>query len=51
MEFRPKKRRLLGARIKSEYATRLQLYKIPPVETIGLQEFEELAKQRLKRNK
>ena len=32
-----------------EYPTRLQLYKTPPVDTIGLQEFEELALQRLKR--
>jgi len=44
MEF-PQKRTL-----KSQvYPTRLQLYKTPPVDTIGLQEFEELALQRLKR--
>ena len=45
MEFKPKKRRL----VQTEYPTRLQLYKTPPVQTIGLQEFEELALQRLKR--
>ena len=33
----------------AEYPTRLQLYKTPPVDTISLQEFEELALQRLKR--
>ena len=31
------------------YPTRLQLYKTPPVDIISLQEFEELALQRLKR--
>ena len=35
-------------RVQTEYPTRLQLYKTPPVQTIGLQEFEELALQRLK---
>ena len=43
MEFR-KKRRVAGT---SEYPTRLQLYKTPPVQTIPLKEFEELAKKRL----
>jgi len=42
MEFGQKKNRPL------EYPTRLQLYKTPPVQTIALQEFEELALQRLK---
>lgn len=48
MEFgRDKKRRRNN--VKTEYVTSLQLYKMPPVETISLQEFEELAEQRLKR--
>ena len=45
MEFSQKRRRVESA----EYPTRLQLYKTPPVDTISLQEFEELALQRLKR--
>ena len=45
MEFHGRRRR----NVKTEYVTNLQLYKIPPVETISLQEFEELAEQRLKR--
>jgi DNA primase large subunit len=48
MEFRVKRKRGAG-RLKSEYPTNLQLYKVPPVETISLQEFEELAEQRHKR--
>lgn len=47
MEFVPRRRR----NVKTEYVTNLQLYKVPPVETISLQEFEELAEQRLKRKK
>ena len=49
MEFqflKRSKRRFVGS---AEYPTRLQLYKTPPVDTISLQEFEELALQRLKR--
>ena len=58
--FQPKKSRLVQTeyptvssmefkrRVQTEYPTRLQLYKTPPVQTIGLQEFEELALQRLK---
>ena len=45
MEFGHRRRR----NVKTEYVTNLQLYKVPPVETISLQEFEELAEQRLKR--
>lgn len=45
MEFHRKRRR---NDVKTEYVTSLQLYKVPPVETITLQEFEELAEQRLK---
>ena len=45
MEFASRRRR----NVKTEYVTNLQLYKVPPVETISLQEFEELAEQRLKR--
>ena len=32
----------------SKYQSRLQLYRIPPVETLGVDEFEELALSRLK---
>lgn len=59
--FQPKKSRLVQTEyptvssmkfkrrvVQTEYPTRLQLYKTPPVQTIGLQEFEELALQRLK---
>ena len=46
MEFRKKRR--VGIQ-SAEYPTKLQLYKTPPVDTISLQEFEELALQRLKR--
>ena len=49
MEFqlkRSKRRFVVGS---GEYPTRLQLYKTPPVDTISLQEFEELALRRLKR--
>lgn len=45
---RAKRKRGVG-RVKAEYPTNLQLYKVPPVETISLQEFEELAEQRHKR--
>ena len=39
-----------GKKKKSQaYPIRLQLYKTPPVDIISLQEFEELALQRLKR--
>ena len=49
MEFdRPSKKRRYRVEGSSEYPTRLQLYKNPPVQTIELQEFEELALQRLK---
>lgn len=47
MEFRKG-----GTRIKpkrSEYLSRLQLYRIPPVETLDIDEFEQLALLRLKR--
>lgn len=54
MEFgsRTKRKRGVG-RVKDEYVypTNLQLYKVPPVETISLQEFEELAEQRHKRKR
>ena len=47
MEFGSRsKRRFVGS---EEFPTRLHLYKTPPVGTISLQEFEELAVQRLKR--
>ena len=50
MEFGAKRtRKRGGGRVKTEYPTNLQLYKVPPVETISLQEFEELAEQRHKR--
>ena len=49
MEFgsnkRPKKRK----QVDPKYPTRLQMYKVPPVQSIRLQEFQELALQRLKR--
>ena len=49
MEFPSKsKKRRVGV-VSVGYPTRLQLYKTPPVDTISLQEFEELALQRLKR--
>ena len=47
MEFNNPKRRKRGLG-KEEYSSRLQIYKIPPVQTISLDEFEELALQRLK---
>ena len=54
MEFasRTKRIRKRGVgRVEAEYPTNLQLYKVPPVETISLQEFEELAEQRHKRKR
>lgn len=45
---RSRRKRGIGS-VKTEYPTNLQLYKVPPVETISLQEFEELAEQRHKR--
>lgn len=45
MEF---KRHAKRRRVDPQYPTRLQLYKTPPVQSIGLQEFQELALQRLK---
>lgn len=33
-----------------QYADRLQMYKIPPIDNISLEEFEELAIERLKGN-
>ena len=50
---------LSGRRTKDEHAAflklqryphRVQLYRIPPIETIHLEEFEKLAIERLKRN-
>ena len=35
-------------RLKSEYPHSLQLYSVPPSETIGLQELEDWAVERLK---
>ena len=49
MEFGSRNKRRRGVEEDKEYPTRLQLYKIPPVQTISLQEFEELAIKRLKR--
>ena len=50
MEFASRRIRKRGiGRVEAEYPTNLQLYKVPPVETISLQEFEELAEQRHKR--
>ena len=46
MEFARSKRSVVKS---NEYPTKLQLYKTPPVDTISLQEFEELVLQRLKR--
>ena len=45
MEFEGSRKR---RKVKTEYVTNLQLYKVPPVETISLQEFEELAEKRVK---
>ncbi len=47
MEFKEKKKRRVNVE-ETDYPTRLQLYKTPPVQTIELREFEELALQRLK---
>ena len=35
-------------KLKSEYSHSLQLYQLPPTETVSLQEFEDLAVDRLK---
>ena len=35
-------------KLKNEYAHSLQLYTMPPTETVSLQEFEDLAVDRLK---
>jgi len=54
MEFDAKKQRFKStARTRAsvrtvEYSDSLQLYTVPPTETISLQEFEELAMDRLK---
>jgi len=53
MQFDGTKQRYRSARTKTyvgsvEYSNSLQLYAIPPTETISLQEFEELAIDRLK---
>jgi len=54
MEFDAKKQRFRStARSRGdvrtvEYSDSLQLYTLPPTETISLQEFEELAMDRLK---
>lgn len=37
-----------STRLKSEYPYSLQLYSVPPSETIGLQELEDWAVERLK---
>ena len=42
-------RRLKRERVSERYPTSVQLYKDPPVETIDLEEFEELANARLRR--
>lgn len=53
MEFGGKRRKAKLKRYRelseeSEYSSRLRFYKIPPMQTIGLEEFEELALSRLK---
>jgi len=52
MQFDGTKQRYRYTRAKHvgtvEYSNSLQLYTIPPTETISLQEFEELAIDRLK---
>lgn len=37
-----------SSKLKSEYPHSLQLYSVPPSETIGLQELEDWAVERLK---
>jgi len=53
MEFNTTKQRYGAARTKTnvgaaDYSKGLQLYTVPPTETISLHEFEELAMDRLK---
>jgi len=46
LRFRPNRSRTNIGTV--EYSNSLQLYTLPPTETISLQEFEELAMDRLK---
>ena len=50
MEFRQRtgKRK---SRVVCNYPCALQLYKLPPTEVVSLQEFEELAEKRLRRER
>lgn len=53
MQFTPKERRqlfLTGKRDAALYPYSLQFYKDPPTDIISLEEFEELALERLKGN-
>ena len=43
-----KKIQLREGRDWGQYPDRLQMYKIPPIDSISLEEFEELAIERLK---
>ena len=48
MEF-GQRRRGRRSRLERSYPSALQLYKLPPTEVVSLQEFEELAEKRLRR--
>lgn len=51
MQFTPRERRQLnlsGKRQAGLYPHALQFYKLPPIDVISLEEFEDLALERLK---